>query len=168
MAMRRFWLALLLLPACLVDQPIEEETDTPSRRNHPPVIVHRSPSTTTLYLQRDCDVRFALPRIDDEDLHDDLVIKWFVNYEDDDQPFDTWIVRATEADGPTRLLPNRFLVLPLSGYEDRSTIVVEAVVSDGFADPMEPPRNRAIAEGKGVAVATWTIVFSEGSWCNIP
>jgi hypothetical protein len=168
MAMRRIWLALLFSTACLVEQPIEEETDTGSRRNHPPVIVQKSPNTSVLYLQRDCDLNFSLPRIDDEDLEDDLVIKWFVNYEDDDQPRDTWVVLPSEADGPARLLAQRYHHVDLKHYPDRSTVVVEAVVSDGFADPMEPPRNRAIAEGRGVAVATWTIVISEGSWCNIP
>lgn len=161
-------LALWLATGCLVDQPIVEDTGQPSRRNHPPVIVMREPSNTTLYLQRSCEkVYFSLPRIDDLDERDELVVKWFVNYEDDPEPVDVWPPIPPSEDGPTRLVTYKFRV-SLEDYPDRSTIVVEAVVSDGFADPTVHPPNRAILPGKGSDVAVWTIVISEGSWCNRP
>lgn len=161
--------ALLALGGCLIDQPIEEDTGGSEQRNHAPVIVLRSPSTSVLYLQRACRPRFTLPQIEDPDLDDDIEIKWFVNYEDGNfAPIDHWVLRAEDAEGPVRFVSNREVGVDLDFYDAYSTIVVEAVVSDGFADPSEPPRNRAIARGKGEAVASWTIVISEGSWCNLP
>lgn len=166
--MRRLALSLLVLAGCLVEQPIVEDTDDQPNRNHSPVIVLRSPSASVLYLQRACKPRFTLPQLEDRDLRDDLEIKWFVNYEDGNfAPIDHWVLDAADADGPVRFISNREVVVDLERYDAYDTVVVEAVVSDGFADPGEPPRNRAIARGKGEAVASWTIVISEGSWCNL-
>jgi len=159
---------LVLATGCLVEQPIIEETDQPSRRNHPPTIAIRTPSATTLYLQRGCEVYLSVPRIDDLDENDPIVIKWFVNYEDNPEPEDTWYIDASEADGPARLLADRRFRVVLDHYPDRSVIVVEAVVSDGFADSNAFPPHRAIAPGHGSDTAVWTIIVSEGSWCNTP
>lgn len=166
------WLALPLLAlcGCLVEQPIEEELDGMQNRNHPPAILLRSPANSVLYLQRSCTPRFTLPQIEDRDLGDDLEIKWFVNYDDGYvTPVDHWFLDAADAEGPVRFVSNRELVLNLDGpaYDGYSTVVVEAVVSDGFADPGMSPLHRAIERGKGVATTSWTIVISEGTWCNL-
>lgn len=158
---------LLLLGGCLIDQPIEEDLDEGPKRNHPPTIVLRSPSASVLHLQRSCTPSFSLPQIEDFDLGDDLEVRWFVNYDDGNVEIeDTWYLDASQADGPVRFTGNRQFKVILSKYS-HPTIVVEAVVSDGFADRGEHPINRAIARGKGQAVASWTIVISEGSWCNL-
>ncbi len=160
--------ALAALCGCLLEQPIEEDTDELGGRNHPPAILSRSPSASVLHLQRACKPKFTLSQVEDRDLGDDIEVKWFVNYDDGNvNPVDRWFVPASEADGPVRFLDGEYMV-DLELYDANSVVVVEAVVSDGFADPNQPPRNRAIAKGRGVAVATWTIVISEGSWCNRP
>lgn len=167
-AMRIHALALLFLGACLIEQPLEEEGDEDLGRNHAPSIVLRSPSASVLHLQRDCELSFSLPQIEDLDRDDDLEVRWFVNYDDGNVgDLDTWHLDASEAEGTLRFTGNRSLRVDLEDYPDASTLVVEAVVSDGFADPGEPPLNRAVMRGRGQAVASWTIVISEGSWCNL-
>lgn len=169
--MRRLGIPLLtslFFWGCLIEQPIEEDSDEGPSRNHPPSIVLRSPNASVLYLQRSCEPIFSLHQIEDFDLHDDLEVRWFVNYEDGDDPtpLDRWFIPASRAEGPLRFTGDRGLKVNLEDYP-HSTVVVEAVVSDGFADPAEPPRHRAVARGRGQDVATWTIVISEGSWCNL-
>lgn len=166
---------LLLLPlllwgtSCLVDQPIEPSDDPTPWRNHHPRIVRKVPEASTLHLQRACRPRFTLPLIEDGNAGDDLEIRWFVNYDQDDShPLDRWWIDATEATGELRFITNREFVVDLEHWDGVDVLVVEAVVSDGFADPATPPTYRAAAEGKGIALATWTLVVSEASWCNLP
>lgn len=167
--MRLLPLLPLLLLGCLVDQPIEPSDDPLPRRNHPPIILRKVPNANTLHLQRACTPRFTLPLLEDGDLDDDLEVKWFVNYDEGNVlPIDRWWIDAAEARDELRFVTNREFVVDLEHHPGSSVLVVEAVVSDGFDDPAAPPVHRAPAEGRDVAVATWTVVISEESWCNLP
>lgn len=166
---------LLLLPlllatsSCLIDQPIEPSEEWEPQRNHHPVILRKVPDASTLYLQRACTPRFTLPLLEDRDLGDDLEIRWFINYDEGNtDPIDRWWVDATEATGELRFITDREFKVDLRPYEGVEVLVVEAVVSDGFADSNTPPIHRAAAAGRGIALASWTLVISEASWCNLP
>lgn len=155
-----------LLASCLIDQPIEPEQQGEEVGNHAPLILGRAPSATLLHIQRPCSPRFTFSRLEDADLDDLLEVRWFVNYDEGNTAIeDEWVIPP---DGTAvRQVEDRAFVLSLDRLSS-STVVVEAVASDGFGDTAEPPFNRAVARGRGVAVATWTIIVTEASWCNFP
>lgn len=161
----------LLLGGCLAPQDIEEEVPSDEQVNHAPRIVPDQATVegmvaTRLTVQTSCDrIRFRVAAIEDQDLADDLWLRFFVDYDRGCESCrhlqdEVWL-RASDATRALRTTEFEYeLQLPL----DAGIHVVEAVVSDGFADDT----GRTVAEGRGFDAVAWVIdvVDAESQACQ--
>lgn len=152
---------LFFSSGCLAPQEIEQ-VDPPESGNSAPVILARSPESTTVVTQLACGkLWFELLGVRDRDRKDTLEVRWFVNY----GAHDTTIWRSDTLPPPPedasdiRLSPP--FDLDTDGYVGQ-LVVVEAVVSDGFdPDPAAEPRDRAILPNKGYAQTGWIVQITD-------
>lgn len=155
----------LLLPACLVPQPLVPG-DEESGLDDPPRILGRSPEHSVIRTQRGCGrQRLELLAIQDMDEEDAIEVRWFVNYHrGSTDPVRAHGINAGFQDG-IRAPAGDALDLFFSQYEDQ-VLVVEAVVSDGFdPDATRDPANRAPAPGKAVTHTSWTVFVESVQEC---
>ena len=159
--------AALLLPACLVPQPLVPEEEG-SGLDDPPRILGRAPDSSVIRTQRGCGrQKLELLAIEDMDEDDPIEIRWFVNY----QRGSTDPVRRKEIssglgfqEGIRTPAGDAFEIF-FNQYEDQ-VLVVEAVVSDGFdPDATRDPANRTAAKGKAVTQTSWTIFVESAQEC---
>jgi len=158
------------LCGCLVPQPLEEEPPVDPFANAAPRIVQRSPAGSVIRTQRGCErVVLSLDAIEDLDPEDDLEVRWFINYEQGRwDPVRVNSIRAENRFQDGILFPSRdSLHVSFDQYRD-PTLVVEAVVSDGFDDdPDKEPIQRAVRQRRAYAEVAWTILV-EGTQECIP
>jgi len=155
----------LLLPACLVPQPLVPGGED-SGLDDPPRILGRSPEASVVHTQRGCGrQRFELLAIEDMDEEDSIEVRWFVNYQQGNvEPVRVARITTGFQDG-IRSPPGDGLDVFFSQYEDQ-VLVVEAVVSDGFdSDPGRSPVNRVPLAGKAVTHTGWTVFVESVQEC---
>lgn len=158
--MRRFCTIALLLPigaSCLVPQEIEEAE--PQREgNRPPRIADRAPGHSNVFTQVGCQEEFSVT-LEELDWNDVLQVRWFVNY----GPGNTAPVHETRHAAPLNVGDGSQSVWTLQPQRyGPGTVVVEAVVSDGFDDCTAEPRERAVVPGKGWDETSWRVTIGEG------
>lgn len=160
--------ALWILSACLVPQPIEEAPAKDPFANQPPRIVQRTPAGSVQRTQRGCErIALSLDAIEDLDPEDDLEVRWFVNYQLGRwDPVRVNLIRAEARSQDGIPFPARdSFTLSFDQFRDE-TLVVEAVVSDGFDDdPDREPAHRAVQRGKTFAEVGWTILVESVQEC---
>lgn len=155
----------LLLPACLVPQPLVPG-DEESGLDDPPRILGRSPEHSVIRTQRGCGrQRLELLAIEDMDEGDAIEIRWFVNYQRGRiEPERVQRIDSGFQDG-IRAPAGDAWDLVFGEFEDQ-VLVVEAVVSDGFdPDTSRDPANRAPAAGKAVTHTSWTVFVESVQEC---
>lgn len=155
----------MLLPACLVPQPLVPG-DEGSGLDDPPRILGRSPENSVIRTQRGCGrQRLELLAIEDMDEEDSIEIRWFVNYQKGNvEPVRVQRITSGFQEG-IRAPAGDALELFFREYEDQ-VLVVEAVVSDGFdPDASRDPANRAPTAGKAVTHTSWTVFVESVQEC---
>lgn len=161
-------LALLLGTGCLAPQDIDEVEPAGEEQNHAPRIVVdqalvEGMAVPRIHVQTSCDsVRFRVGAVEDLDLDDTLTVRFFVDYDQGcercRQVQHELVLPATDE---TRALRTTEFAYELRLPLDEGTHLVEAWVSDGFADEADPPLNRAVLEGRGVDSVTWVLEVVE-------
>jgi hypothetical protein len=162
---------LALNTSCLVTDDLVERSPTPPKVNHLPRLVESSakPSNAKpLEPTKDlgCKVDLRIGVVVDEDVSDELSVRWFVDY--DDSP-----------GAPTQPI-SRALTIPASGTPERSgdaakfefrtkdyplgLHVVQVVVSDGFSNDESP---RDPAPGRGTAGYSWFVDTTNAQSCKV-
>lgn len=165
MSLRRF-AVLALLASCAVPQDIEEPEPGGPQGNQAPRIVSRSPIEDVLDRSVSCpDLILELQVIEDFDPEDDLEVRWFVDYDDGNvEPFDSSVIPGgDDVINGVRTPPGDTFELDLRDLRGR-TVVVSAVVSDGFDDPEKEPRWQAVLPGRDSDRTNWTVHVPSTTW----
>ena len=162
-------LSLLLLCGCLVPQEIEE-MEPPRVGNDAPRIVLRAPDTQRVVTQWLCDapVTFQLIGVEDFDRGDALEVRWFVDYGPDDATPEASMEIPASPDLVNGVRPNSTVTFQIDPRDigPGRTVVVEAVVSDGFDPaPAAEPLNRAVLPEKDADSTSWLLTVTAEPAC---